>query len=292
MGLAIRHAEEFGFNQTLKALGLSKGTWYYRSQEKVAFTEKHRSLRAPLMQIARRHPYYGYRKVTEELRQKGHLVNHKVVQKLQKAWELPLIRAVRHPRRGPIREALQSMGERINLLPLLKDIGPLELLFTDFTELPYDRESKKAHLIALIDSVSKLAVGWAVGRTANTELALNAWERARHRLQRYGIDLRKVVVHQDQDGVFTGNEWLRTLRIEYGVRVSYSLDGARGNTAMESFNGHFKEENAARLWDQKDLAGVVRVVESGMQYYNDIRRHASLGNISPFDFLKKHGVEP
>ena len=61
---------------------------------------------------------------------------------------------------------------------------------------------------------------------------------------------------------------------------------------MESFNGHFKAENGSRLWDQRNLAGVGRVVESAMSYYNDIRRHASLDNMASTLFLKEIGFEP
>jgi len=100
-----------------------------------------------------------------------------------------------------------------------------------------------------------------------------------------------VVVHHDQDGVYTGHKWLWQLRLKDKVRVSYALNGAQDNTAMESFNSHFKVENDSVLWDQKDLAGVIRVVEIRMRYYNDIRRHASLDNVSPADYLEKLGVK-
>ena len=278
-------------NRSLAALGISKGTWHYQQRRK-EYTEKYKELKQPLLAIARKHPYYGYRKVAAELRAAGWPVNRKVVQKLQKAWELPLLRKIHRPRASGIRQVLRQMGARINLLPQLKKIRPLHLLFTDFTELLFDRGRQKAYLMPIIDHMSKLAVGWAVGPADNSHLALRAWDRARARLRRYGIKLRKVVVHQDQDGVYTGHQWLWQLRIKDKVRVSYSLDGARGNTAMESFNGHFKAEYGSRLWDQRDLAGVVRVVESGMSYYNNIRRHASLDNMAPTAFLKEIGIEP
>jgi len=54
----------------------------------------------------------------------------------------------------------------------------------------------------------------------------------------------------------------------------------------------FKAENTSRLWDQRNLVGVVKVVESAMHYYNDIRRHAFLDNTAPAVFLKDIGVEP
>lgn len=111
------------------------------------------------------------------------------------------------------------------------------------------------------------------------------------KIKSYGIKLRKVVVHHDQDSVYTGHQWLSKLRLRDNVRVSYSLDGARGNTAMESFNSHFKMENASIIREQKNLDGVIRVVARQMRYYNNIRRHQSLDNISPAEYLKKIGVE-
>jgi putative transposase len=291
LDLVLRHGEEYGLNRTLAALGVSKGTWHYRQTERQEYTERYAYLRRPLMRIARRHPHYGYRKVARELADRGWRVNRKVVQKLQKAWELPLLRQIHHPRPSAIRRVLKQMGDRINLVPRLKNIQPLHLLYTDFTELVFDRGRQKAQLMPLIDHVSKLAVGWAVGRADNSTLALWAWERARSKLKRCGVNLGKVVVHHDQDGVYTGHKWLWQLRLKDKVRVSYALNGAQDNTAMESFNSHFKVENDSVLWDQKDLAGVIRVVEFRMRYYNDIRRHASLDNVSPADYLEKLGVK-
>ena len=100
------------------------------------------------------------------------------------------------------------------------------------------------------------------------------------------------MIHHDQDGVYTGHHWLQRIRIKDGARVSYSLNGARGNTAIESFNGHFKKESESILWEQKDILGVIKVVESRMHYYNDIRRHESLDYVAPEMFLKNHGITP
>jgi len=87
-----------------------------------------------------------------------------------------------------------------------------------------------------------------------------------------------VIVHHDQDTVYTAHEGLRQVRLLDKVRISYALNGAKHNPEMESFNGHFKAKNSSRLWDLRDLPGVIRFVQSRLLYYNDIRRHASLGN--------------
>ena len=289
--LVEQYGPQFGVNLALAALNLSKGTWHYR-RHAGSYAEKYAHLKDALLQIAQDHPDYGYRKVTSELRERGGTVNHKVVQRLQKEWDLPILRRVRAPRQSSIRKAIGQLGDRINLVRGLNSIRILQVLYTDFTELRFDRGRRKAYLMPIIDHTSKLAVGWAVGLSANTELALEAWDRTRQRLLRLGIELTEVIVHHDQDPVYTGHEWLRQLCVRDRVHISYSLDGARQNTYMESFNGHFKTENVSILWEQKTMAGLIRVVESRMYYYNHIRRHASLGNLSPANFLRNNGIEP
>ena len=141
--LVERYGQAFGLNRTLAALGLSKGTWHYRSRRRQAYMRKHQGLRGPLLKVAREHPGYGYRKVTTELQDQGWKVNHKVVQRLQKAWDLPLIRAIRAPRQSAIREALRAMGDRINLVADLGTIDIFKVFYTDFTELLFDRGRQK-----------------------------------------------------------------------------------------------------------------------------------------------------
>ena len=209
--LVEMYGKEFGVNRTLAALGLSKGTWHYRRCLRQTYTRKHQELRGPLLKVAREHPGYGYRKVTSELHDQGWKVNHKVVQRLQKAWDLPLLRAIRAPRQSAIREALRAMGDRINLVACLETIGIFQVLYTDFTELLFDRGREKAQLMPIIDHTCKLVVGFAVNRSADTALALKAYFRARRTLSFYGVNLCDVVMHHDQDPVYTSHAWIRQL---------------------------------------------------------------------------------
>ena len=109
MVLVEEYGPEFGVNLTLEALRLSKSTWYYRRFCRRSYREKYALLEDPLMQIAQDHPSYGYRKVTAELRDMGWQINHKVVQKLQKQWDLPLVRNIRPSKQSPIREAIRQL---------------------------------------------------------------------------------------------------------------------------------------------------------------------------------------
>ncbi|MBD3349460.1 MAG: transposase [Candidatus Eisenbacteria bacterium] len=276
--------DEFGLQAALGVLGLPRSTWHYQTTRRRSYEEKHGRLRGPLETIARKHPEYGYRRTTTELREVyREQTNHKVVQRLHLLWGLPLIRGTRRPRPSGIRQVLTVAGERANLVAGLDEIGPFEVAYTDFTELVY--ATGKAQLIAIVDHRTKVCLGWALGPKAVTELALAAWEAAARTLRRLGLSPRCMIVHHDQDPVFTSYGWTGRLLLTEGSRVSYALRGAKDNTEMEAWNSRFKNENRSLFLEAKDVRELRRVVAQRMDYYNGERRHSALGNQAPLAFV-------
>lgn len=164
--------------------------------------------------------------------------------------------------------------------------------YTDFTEIRYRNGSGKAQLMAIIDHRSKLVVGHALEESANTELALEAWNKAKHTLKRLGQKVKDTIIHHDQDGVYIGHRWLYQVVVKDEARISYSEDGAKGNVHMESFIGRFKVENRLLFWEQEDLKSLEKVVKARIRYYNQSRRNSVLGNKSPLKYLKEKGKLP
>jgi hypothetical protein len=145
-----------GLRLVLDAVGLPRATWYYYQRGWRGYVEKYRHLRRPLEAIARCHPEYGYRRVTIELRATwGHDINHKVVQRLQRLWDLPLLRRTRYPRPSGIQQAIASAGRHANLIGDKAGIEPFAVLYADFTELPYAGGQQKGYLIVLIDHATR-----------------------------------------------------------------------------------------------------------------------------------------
>ncbi len=275
-----------GLTPALRALGLPRSTWYYRAQHPQPYEERHGDLRRPLERIARAHPDYGYRRTTTELCERlGRPINAKVVRRLHRQWDLALRRRIRAPRPSAVRQVLAQAGSRVNLIRPGLAIGPLAVLYTDFTELRYG--GGKAWLMALVDHASKVAPGWAVGSSADTALALRAWRRARRWLRRRGFQIAGLIVHHDQDPVYTGYGWLRELLQRDRVRLSYALNGCRDNPEIESFHSRFKAENRSLLLDAPTLADLARIVNQRMAYYNGRRRHSALGNQAPLAFVAR-----
>lgn len=283
--------DEFGLNQTLRIIGLPRNTWYYHQKCKVDYDQKYWQVKQDLLEITREHASYGYKRITPELNENyGHHINKKVVLKLTRNHELQLIRKVKKPKPSFITKTLVALRDKMNIVGLMlaegKTISLFEVCYTDFTELIYGCGKRRAQLMPIIEHVSKISLGWAVGNTPNTKVALEAWNMAAKRTKGLGFSTERLIAHHDRDPVYTGYEWLDQLLLVDKALVSYALRGFKDNPEMESFNGHFKGENRDLFWECQTLEELKRVVSEQMVYYNTKRRHSSIGNIAPLAYLK------
>jgi len=109
--------KEYGLNRTLKALELSKSTWYYHKKEKKSYKEKYRDLKPTTEEIIRKNPEYGYPRIKVELKEEYvTVVNHKVIPNLLNFWDLKMLRNARKTKKSGIRKVIQEAGEGINFL--------------------------------------------------------------------------------------------------------------------------------------------------------------------------------
>lgn len=291
LALVRKHHREYGLNRCLAALGVSKATWHrHRNRPKVS--EKDEELKSKVIQVVEEHPFYGYRRIKVELEVRhGIRVNHKRLRRLLSEWDLALKRRVSRPRPSGVRKILKEAEGKLNLIRGQKP-GPLQVLCTDFTELRYAGGTRKAYLMAMLDPASGWVAGWAVGKSANRELALRCWEMAKGNLAALGRSPHGLIVHHDQDSVYTSYRWLRKLLIEDKVVVSYCERGARDNPWMESFWAHFKGENVSLFLETASLEELEWVIGKRVEYYNYKRRHSRLGYRSPVEYLESEGFIP
>jgi transposase InsO family protein len=107
-----------------------------------------------------------------------------------------------------------------------------------------------------------------------------------------GISLEDCFIHHDQDAVYTGYRWLQAVLIRQRAKISFSENGARGNTYMESFNGHFKGESGKLFFDARNIWELRRAIAKQIEYYNVRRRHSALGYLSPWTYIKQEVTLP
>ena len=280
--------DTYGLNLTLATVDLPRSTWYYHHKHKVAYEEKYADLFPVLEEIARDHPEYGVRRIMPELRDDYHIgVNHKVVERLLSMWDLAILRSTHRPRPSTVRKVIIEAGERANLVAQMDEIALFQVVYTDFTEILYADGRRKAILMPIISHVSKMAFGWAVGQSRGTFLALQAWECAKETFRRMGISYKGMIVHHDQDSVYTGYEWTSQVLLKDKARLSYALGGAKDNPEMESFNGHFKGEGHSLFLEAQSLDKLITVVDDRMRYYNTVRRHSAIGYVAPLMYIQR-----
>ena len=293
--LIQEHQNGRSLNACLQALDVSKGTWHYRMRgvSKQAEREaKDEALKPRVVKVVEAHPDYGYRRMKPDLEADiGEAVNHKRLRRLLNQWDLALHRTVVRPKPSQVARILKQAKGHLNLAVGM-DPGPLELLSTDFTEIPFDGGNRKAHLIAMVDVASDWVPGWAVGVSKDGSLALECWEEVVAAYAGFGRDVAGIVVHSDQDPVFTSYDWLRALAVDSGVRISYSERGAWDNPWIESFWSRLKTENRDLFLEANDLADLRGLIGGRVRYYNGSRRHSSVGNRPPLAYLKSEGIGP
>jgi len=176
-----QHREEHGLNRCLEAIGLPKSTYYYRKNRSDSPSEEEQELMTCVREIIQEHPGYGYRRILPELEERtGRTVNHKRLRRLLSEHELGLARQVSKRSPSPVQKILGEAAGDLNLVAD-KDPGPLEAFSTDFTELSYAGDNRKAYLMAVVDLESSCGTGlggWPQRRSKAGHALLGAGSRA------------------------------------------------------------------------------------------------------------------
>lgn len=142
-------------------------------------------------------------------------------------------------------------------------------------------------LAVVLDLGSRRVIGWATMARMSRDLVIEAFRRAlATRLPASGL-----IYHSDRGSQFRSNEFQMMLE-RHGVACSMSAKGnCYDNAAVESFFSTLKRERTTRRRyathddAQKDLFEYIEV------FYNRMRRHTSLGGLSPVDFEKQLVIE-
>lgn len=299
MGLVNKFCSAYGLNVCLKTIGIIKSSFYRLKDKKdklSTFKIKYEWLRGKVVKIITDNPAYGYRRIKQELKKQNIIINHKVIKKLLKLWELSIKRNIKKREKSGIEKILEFLGLRANILKTIKarkEVKPLRVIQTDFTQIFYAGGTRKLWLIPFIDNLTKIVTGYALGISANTIVALSGFQKAREFLKKEGINLNGVIVHQDRGSPLTSYEYVGKLTKD-GITLSYSDVGRpEDNAEMESFNGRFKDEWKKVFLEAKSEKEITDLVSEAINYYNNRRIHSKLDGMSPLEYLeglkKKNG---
>jgi transposase InsO family protein len=141
-------------------------------------------------------------------------------------------------------------------------------------------ESGKMYLAAILDLFSRYIVGWAVSAINDRHLAIRALEAAiKRRCPDAGL-----LHHSDQGSPYASEDYQKVLKAR-GITCSMSRRGnCYDNAVMESFFSTLKSELGDRFASHGE--GKMELFDYIEVFYNQQRRHSTIGQVSPAAFEK------
>lgn len=246
-------------------LGLNRSTVYYK--EMPADINDIDLLNA-IRDIWERIPFYGYRRITKELRANGITVNRKRVQRLM-AWGG--MQAI-HP--GP--NTSKRNKQHAVYKYLLRDLDITHANQAWMIDITYLRMPDGfMYLVALIDVHSRFVVGWLLSNTLETGFCVDALKS--------GLSHAKPeIINSDQGCQFTSEDWVNFL-LKNGIKISMTGKGrCTDNIYIERFWRSFKREEFY-LNEYQSVSELKKAISAYIEFYNQRRWHQSLGYKTPAD---------
>ena len=143
----------------------------------------------------------------------------------------------------------------------------------------------KLYLAVILDLFSRFIVGWAISAVNDRHLTINALEMAlKRRCPEIGL------LHHSDQGCTYASEDYQVLLAAHGIVCSMSRRGnCHDNAVMESCFSSVKAELADRFDScgeaKRELFNYIEL------FYNQRRRHSTIGQISPAAFERRARAE-
>ena len=279
-----RHRNDFPVKLMCRVLNVKRSGYYaWRKREPSARARKKERLRLEVRAIHRMsRGNYGSPRVHAELQAQGERVSRKRVAHLMRQEGL----------RGKKRRRFRTTTNSDHAHPVAPNVldrkfevkeigGPDQAWVTDITYVP-TREGW-LYLAIVLDLASRLVVGWSMGETLESSLAIDALEMALQR-RRPGAGL---LHHSDRGVQYASNEYRALLEDQKAVASMSRKGNCWDNAVAESWFATLEIELIEDAdWHTRAEARPA-IFEFIEVWYNRQRRHSSLEYLTPAEFDKR-----
>jgi transposase InsO family protein len=225
------------------------------------------------------HDRYGRPRLWKDLKEAGEAVSEKRVRRLMREEGL----------QGKVPKRFKQTTNSQHDDPIAANLldrdftaaAPNQRWVGDTTEFLIGDGGAKLYLAAILDLYSRFVVGWAISAVNDRRLTLKALEMAvQRRCPEPGL-----LHHSDRGCTYTCEDY-QTYLAARGITCSMSRRAdCYDNAVMESFFATVKKEEAERFPSYSDAKrALFAYIEA---FYNQRRRHSTLGQISPARFERE-----
>lgn len=160
---------------------------------------------------------------------------------------------------------------------------PDVLWVSDITE--HKTEEGKLYLATVIDAYSRRVIGWSIADHIRSELVVDALQMAIWRRRPFA---GKTICHTDHGSQYTSWAFGRRLRGAGLLGSMGTVGDCFDNSLAESFFGTLQLELLDRKkWKtRQELA--LAIFDYLEAFYNPVRRHSSIGYLSPVEYEELH----
>ena len=217
---------------------------------------------------------YGYRRITDELHNRGYKINHKTVQRLMSVLNLKCMVRIKKYRsyKGEIGKIAPNLIQRD-----FKADKPNQKWTTDITE--FSLFGKKLYLSPILDMYNSEIISYNISERPMLGQVIDMLNKAFEKIP----DNTNLIFHSDQGWQYQHKMYQRRLK-DKGIRQSMSRKGnCLDNAIMENFFGLLKSE-LLYLRDFESMDEFKTELEKYIEYYNNKRIKSKLKGLSPVQY--------
>ena len=253
---------------------MARSSFYYQVKQN-KLPDKYKVIKKLIQSIYHKHKgRYGYRRITDELKNKGIIINHKTVLRLMKLLGLKSI--IR------LKKYKSYKGEQGKIAPNIlernfKATAPNQKWATDITE--FNVAGKKLYLSPIIDLFNQEIISYELTERPVFNQVVMMLKKAFKKIP----NNTNLTLHSDQGWQYQMKQYQRILQ-QKGVIQSMSRKGnCWDNAIIENFFGTLKSE----LFYLKKFDSIEQLkmeIKQYIYYYNHKRTKSNLNKMSPIEY--------
>jgi len=270
--MELRH--KFDLELLLDLTNMARSSFYYHRKQ-ITLPDKYQEIKVLIKAIYQRHKgRYGYRRITDELQNKGIIINHKTVLRLMKILGLKSVIRVKKYRsyKGQQGKIAPNILERN-----FKAAAPNQKWATDITE--FNVSGNKLYLSPIIDLFNQEIVSYELTERPVFNQVVMMLKKAFKKIP----NNTNLMLHSDQGWQYQMKQYQHLLK-EKGIIQSMSRKGnCLDNAIIENFFGILKSE-LFYLKKYKSIDQLKKEINEYIIYYNNDRIKSNLNKMSPIQY--------